>query len=86
MMWRPSIETMELVPLDGGGTRIEHRFRAESRGGISFLLYRATMLGFRASTRSTVSRLRTIMDEDAAVLEDEIVAQAAPIPKEDVPA
>jgi len=68
-MWRPTIETMEFVPLDGGGTRVEHRFRAENRSGISFLLYRATMLGFRAGGRGTVSTLGTILDEDAAPLD-----------------
>ena len=50
MMSRPAIETMEFVALDGGGTRVEHRIRAEERGGISFLLYRASMLAFRAGT------------------------------------
>jgi uncharacterized protein YndB with AHSA1/START domain len=69
MAWRPTIETMEFVPLDGGGTRIEHRFRAEDRGGFSFLLYRASMMLLRAGSRTASSTLRTIMDEDAAALE-----------------
>ena len=74
MMFRPTIETMEFVALEGGGTRVEHRFRAEERSGIPFLMYRATMLGMRAATRTAASRLRTIMDEDAAALADEAVA------------
>ncbi|MDP9237534.1 MAG: DUF2652 domain-containing protein [Chloroflexota bacterium] len=84
MMWRPTIETMEFVPLDGGGTRVEHRFRAENRSGLSFLWYQASMLGFRAGARSALSTLKTIMDEDAAALEGETVVETAPTSKKDV--
>ena len=68
IIWRATIETMEFVALEGGGARVEHRYRAEQRSGISFLAYRAIMLAMRAGLRSAGMRLRTIMDEDAAVL------------------
>jgi hypothetical protein len=42
---RPAVKTMEFVPLDGGGTRLKHRLRAENRNGISLLWYRVTSVG-----------------------------------------
>jgi uncharacterized protein YndB with AHSA1/START domain len=80
---RPAVETMEFIPLDGGGTRVEHRLRVENRRGISFLWYRASALGLRAGARVALSTLKTIMDEDAAALEDETVVETAPMSKQD---
>jgi hypothetical protein len=65
---RPAVETMEFIPLDGGGTRVEHRLRVEKRG-VSLLWHRATILFLRAGTPIALSTLKTIMDEDAAALE-----------------
>ncbi len=80
---RPAVETMEFIPLDGGGTRVEHRLRVENRRGISFLWYRASALGLRAGARVALSTLKTIMDEDAAALEDETVVETAPMSQQD---
>ena len=75
---RPAIETAEFVLLDGGSTRVEHRLRVENRSGISFMWYRASMALFKAGGAIALSRLRTIMDEDAAALEGETGAEIAP--------
>jgi uncharacterized protein YndB with AHSA1/START domain len=68
---RPGIETMEFIAVEGGGTRVEHRLRVEKRGGISFLLYRAMMRVASGGGGSVLATLKTIMDEDAAVVESE---------------
>jgi uncharacterized protein YndB with AHSA1/START domain len=66
---RPATETVEFIPIDGGGTRLEHRLRVENRKGISFLWYRASGRLLRAAAAGrAVSSLRAIMDEDAAAL------------------
>jgi len=83
---RPAIETAEFIPLDGGGTRVEHRMRIENRRGISFLWYRASAALLRAGGGIALSSLKTIMEEDAAALEQEAIAEATPTPTKDVTA
>jgi uncharacterized protein YndB with AHSA1/START domain len=77
---RPAIETAEFIPLPGGGTRVEHRLQIENRKGISFLWYRASAALLRAGGGIALSSLKTIMEEDAAALAQEAIAEATPAP------
>ena len=81
---RAGLETVELVPLDGGGTRVEIRQRVEHSGILWMLWLGATRLLGRGAIGRGTETLRSIMDEDAAALEEETVADATPPRTKDV--
>ncbi len=71
----PAIETVEFIPLEDGGTRVESRTRLTNRSRLSLLAFRTSRPLLRALHRRWVARLRTIMDEDAAALAEPTVTE-----------
>ena len=65
---RPSLETVEFVPLSGAGTRVVMRFRMVNRGRIALLALRASRPMFAAFWRRWHTALLSIIEEDAATL------------------
>ncbi len=67
---RLATETVEFFPLDDGRTRVEMRMRIEQRGGLSMLLFRASLLLMRSRVGGAAATLKSAIEEDARALEN----------------
>ncbi len=65
---RPTIETVEFVPLGENSTRIVGRLRLTGRGRIALLAFRAFRPVVKAFWRRSNAALLSIIEEDAATL------------------